>query len=186
MRKKFTPELRRKRRVDMWMLRFISRMEQHLFQCFTQMPSSLPHWIQADLPSYGPRPAHSPHLSPLDYFLWGCLKDRVSANNPQTIDALNINIWTEIRRIPHDLLDRVIANVNAGVPTVIQRQGSWLEHIELCSQNGGVREKMLHHTKLWRLCKTCLWKKLQSIPFNTKCYFIKIGYIVLDHPEKII
>lgn len=55
-----------------------------------------------------PWPAHSPDLSPLDYFLSGYFKDRVYVNNSQTIAALKNNFWTEIKRIHHDMLDRVI------------------------------------------------------------------------------
>ena len=48
-----------------------------------------------------PWPTHSPELTPLDYFLWKCLQDRVYANNPQTAgDALKNNIRREIRGIP--------------------------------------------------------------------------------------
>ena len=63
------------------------------------------------------------------YYLWGYLKDRVYSNNPQTIEALKENIRREIRRIPREMLDRVITNFNVRVGAVIQRRGSWIEHI---------------------------------------------------------
>jgi len=66
---------------------------------------------------------------PLDCCLCGYLKDRVYVNNPQTIDALNKNIRVEITRIPHEMLDSVIANFNVRVATVIQRHEAWIEHI---------------------------------------------------------
>jgi len=39
----------------------------------------------------------------------GYLNDKVYADSPQTIDALDNNIRTEIRRNPHGMLDRVIS-----------------------------------------------------------------------------
>jgi len=62
-------------------------------------------------------------------FLWGYRKDKVYVNNPQIIDALEDNILTDNRTIPHEMFDRVIANFNEQVATVIQRQGAWIEHI---------------------------------------------------------
>lgn len=37
-------------------------------------------------------PSRSCDLTPLDFFLWGYVKDKVYANAPQTIDALKDNI----------------------------------------------------------------------------------------------
>jgi len=71
----------------------------------------------------------SPNLSSLGYFLWKYLKDRVSASNLQTVDALNNNTGTEIRRIHHEMLDRVVTNFNVRVAAVIQRQAAWMEDI---------------------------------------------------------
>jgi len=70
---------------------------------------------------------HSRNLSLLDYVLQGCLKDRIYAKNLQTTDALKNNIGTEII-IPHEVVERVIANFNSQVATVIQRHTAWMEH----------------------------------------------------------
>jgi len=43
---------------------------------------------------------------------------------PKTTDALKNNVRTEIRRIPHEMLDKVITNFNFRVATMNQRQGS--------------------------------------------------------------
>ena len=104
-----------------WILWFISAMEQHLIA-----PIEYVHlYFLGDRLIFrrtnNPWPAHFPHRSPLDYFLWGYLNDRACANNPQTIDTLKNNIRTEIRRILHEMLDRVIINFNMRVATVIQR-----------------------------------------------------------------
>lgn len=131
MKRKFIPALRRKRGVDMDTV--IYQQDGATPHCSNASIEYLLRYFPGDRlisrRTDHPWPAHSPDLSPLDYFLWGYLKDRVYANNPQTIDALKNNIRTEIRRIPHDMLDRVITNFNVRVATVIQRQGAWIEHI---------------------------------------------------------
>ena len=37
-------------------------------------------------------PPHSPELNPLDFFLWGCLKERVYTPKPETILDLKTSI----------------------------------------------------------------------------------------------
>jgi len=61
-----------------------------------------------------PWPACSPKLTLLDNFSWRNLKDT-------TINALKNNHRTEIRRVSHEMLDRVVTNFNLGVATAIQR-----------------------------------------------------------------
>ena len=131
MMRKFIPALRRKQGVDMNTVIY-------------QQDGAIPHCSNVSLEylrryfpgnrlisrrTDNPGPAYSPDLSPADYFLWGYLKERVYANNPQTIEALKANILQEIRRIPLDMCDRVIRNFNVRVATVIQRRGAWIEHI---------------------------------------------------------
>ena len=72
---------------------------------------------------------HSPDLNPPDFFLWGYLKERIYANNSQTLDALKTNIRRVVRNIPADMIARVIANFNVSVAAVILQRGAWIEHI---------------------------------------------------------
>ena len=131
MRRKFIPALRRKCGVDMNTVIY-------------QQDGATPHTSNVSLEylrryfpgnrlisrrTDNPWPAHSPDLSPPDFFLWGYLKERVYHNNPQTIDALKENIRREIRKIPREMLDRVINNFNVRVAAVIQRRGAWIEHV---------------------------------------------------------
>ena len=44
---------------------------------------------------------------------------------------MNDNIKREIRKIPVDVIERVIDNFNARIGTVIRRQGAWIEHTVL-------------------------------------------------------
>ena len=63
-----------------------------------------------------PWPSFSQDLNPPDYFLRGYLKDRVCENNPQTREDI---IRKEIRRIPQEMLNRVVDNFNVGVAAVL-------------------------------------------------------------------
>ena len=60
--------------------------------------------------------SYSHDLNPPDYFLRGYLKDRVCDNNPQTGEGI---IRKEIRRIPHEMLNRVVDNFNVRVAAVL-------------------------------------------------------------------
>ena len=60
--------------------------------------------------------SYSQDLNPPDYLLWGYLKDRVCENNPQTRQDI---IRKEIRRIPQEILDRVVDNFNVWVAAVL-------------------------------------------------------------------
>jgi len=72
----------------------------------------------------------------------------VFVNNLQTTDAFKCNIRTEIRRIPHEMLDRVITNFNVRVATVIHPQGVWIENTInklSCARKMCKREKSTIH-----------------------------------------
>ena len=67
---------------------------------------------------------HSPDLSPLDFFLWGFLKDCVYADNPRTTDDLKEAISTEIGRIPSAMIDSAITHLQTvRLPAVARRRG---------------------------------------------------------------
>ena len=131
MMRKFIPALRRKQGVDMNTV--IYQQDGAIPHCSNVSLEYLRRYFPGDRlisrRTDNPGPAYSPDLSPADYFLWGYLKERVYANNPQTIEGLKANILQEIRRIPLDMCDRVIRNFNVRVATVIQRRGAWIENI---------------------------------------------------------
>ena len=121
MMKKFIPALRRKQGVDMNTV--IYQQDGTTPHCSNVSLEYLRRYFPGDRlisrQTDNPWPAHSPDLSPADYFLWGHLKESVYANNPQTIEALKANIRWEIWRILVDMCDRVIRNFNVRVATVI-------------------------------------------------------------------
>ena len=69
-----------------------------------------------------------PASTPWNYLLWGYLKERVYQDNPDTIGSLKQNIRREIRRIPRDMLERVMDNFNVRMAAVIQQRGAWIKH----------------------------------------------------------
>ena len=54
--------------------------------------------------------ARSCDLTPLDYYLWGAVKDKCYANNTETIDALKDNIREAIGEIELNTIDNVLNN----------------------------------------------------------------------------
>ena len=61
-------------------------------------------------------PSYSQDRNPPDYILRGYLKDRVCENNSQKREDI---IRTEIRRIPQEILNRVVDNFNVQVASVL-------------------------------------------------------------------
>ncbi|GFX18302.1 putative transposable element [Trichonephila clavipes] len=55
-------------------------------------------------------PPRSCDLTPLDYFLWGCVKSLVYADKPQMLDHLEDNIRRVIADIRPQMLEKVIEN----------------------------------------------------------------------------
>ncbi|GFT82426.1 transposase [Trichonephila clavipes] len=55
-------------------------------------------------------PPRSCDLTPLDYFLWGCVNSLVYADKPQTLDHLEDNIRRVIADIRPQMLEKVIEN----------------------------------------------------------------------------
>ena len=55
-------------------------------------------------------PPRSCYLTPLDYYLWGAVKDKCYANKPETIDALKDNIREAIGEIQLHTISNVLKN----------------------------------------------------------------------------
>ncbi len=74
-------------------------------------------------------PPHSPDLSPLDFYLWGYLKDRVYKPSPKSLEELKVNIRREIRKIDIDTSQAVIGNFKRRCDAVIEQNGRHVEHV---------------------------------------------------------
>ena len=55
-------------------------------------------------------PPRSCDLTPLDYYLWGAVKDKCYADKPETIDALKDNILEAIGEIQLHTIDDMLKN----------------------------------------------------------------------------
>lgn len=76
-----------------------------------------------------PWPAHSPDLTPLDFYLWGYLKSKVYATAPKTLPDLKKAIRRVARGITRETCSRVIAEVAKRAELCLQRNGGHIEHV---------------------------------------------------------
>ena len=53
-------------------------------------------------------PPRSCDLTPLDYFLWGAVKDKCYANHPETIETLKHEIEVSVHRIIAQTIENVL------------------------------------------------------------------------------
>lgn len=131
LRRRFIPALKRRRGFDMNTVVF--QQDGAPPHCSDRTLQYLRKYFPGDQlisrMTDNPWPPYSLDLSPPDYFLWGYLKERKYEDNPDTIDWLKENIKREIRRIPSDILERVINNFSARVANVIQQRSAWIEHV---------------------------------------------------------
>ena len=68
-------------------------------------------------------------FAPLDFFLWGYLKDRVYREKPATINDLKEAIEAEVDDIPLEMYQRDGANFWRRIDLVQQRNGGHIEHV---------------------------------------------------------
>lgn len=74
-------------------------------------------------------PPYSPDLSPLDFFLWGYVKDKVYQENPKTLTELKNRIIELISAIPADMLQRAIGSFERRLRMVTHTAGYHIENI---------------------------------------------------------
>ena len=68
-------------------------------------------------------------MTPLDYYLWGAVKDKCNANKLETIDALKDNIREAIDEIQLHTIDNVLKNWIDRVGYCMASRGSHLNEI---------------------------------------------------------
>lgn len=124
----FVPQLRRSRRIN----------NTHF-----QQDGAPPHWgleVRAYLNEVfndkwigrsGPTawPARSPDLTPLDFYLWGDIKERVYKRNPVSIDDLKRYITEEFSNITVPTIDFVFENMVKRFSQCIAVEGNHFQHI---------------------------------------------------------
>lgn len=74
-------------------------------------------------------PPHSPDLNPLDFFMWGYLKERVYTPPPTSISQLKTAIRREMRMINTETCKATIRNFQDRIRLVLQKRGGHIEHV---------------------------------------------------------
>lgn len=119
---------------------FIALLERDERYCWFQQDNARPHTAKTTkeflleffdnrLIWEGLWPPRSPDLSPLDFFLWGYIKDRAYVNQPATLDDLKTNITQIISEIPESMLTRVMRNSVKRAKACLDAQGAHFEHL---------------------------------------------------------
>ena len=73
-------------------------------------------------------PARSPDLTPLDFFLWGYVKDEVYRTRCPNLTQLKRRITSTIRNIPTDMLQNVWQNMQNRFSAVLRENGGHIEN----------------------------------------------------------
>lgn len=71
--------------------------------------------------------ARSPDLSPLDFFAWGYLKNKVYKRRPKKLDDLIQFITEESKTINIEMCDNVIKSFHNRLETCVKLNGSHIE-----------------------------------------------------------
>jgi hypothetical protein len=74
-------------------------------------------------------PPRSPDLTPADFFLWGCLKDRVYRNNPRNLEEPKHNIEANVNSINEQTLRKVARNIVKRVDACLHEGGGHFQHL---------------------------------------------------------
>ena len=76
-----------------------------------------------------PWPTHFPDLSPLDFFLWFHLKERVYKVNPTSIEGLKLSISQEMRNIAREMCYSAVTNFVKRVVLLRRRNGRHFKYM---------------------------------------------------------
>ena len=71
-------------------------------------------------------------MTPLDYYLWGAVKDKCYVDNPETIDALKDNIREAIGEIQLHTIYNLLKNLTDRVGCCMASRGSNANEIIFC------------------------------------------------------
>jgi hypothetical protein len=124
----FIPEVRRLRKVKSILFQqdgapphFSCEVRQFLDNIFPN------RWIGRGGPiRWAPR---SPDLTPLDFFLWGHIKNNVYKSPIQDLDELKMRICDEIKKISQDTLCNVFSNIVKRMHLCISVEGDHFEQL---------------------------------------------------------
>lgn len=83
-------------------------------------------WIGRDGPT--PWPPRSPDITPLDFFLWGYIKDFVYSAPTPDVETLTFRIRAAIASVTPEMLDNTWAEIRKRLTLLVGRHG---DHVEL-------------------------------------------------------
>ena len=72
-------------------------------------------------------PARSPDLAPLDFFLWGYVKDEVYYARIESLEHLKTRVRQAISSIDTATLSNVWKNINSRINYVVRQEGKHIE-----------------------------------------------------------
>ena len=111
-------------------------VQEDIGNIWFQQDGATCHSAEATLDVLRPRrranvswPPRSCGLTPLDYYLWGAVKDKCYAEKPETIDALKNNTREAIGEIQLHTIDKVLKNCTDRVGYCMASRGSHLNEI---------------------------------------------------------
>lgn len=74
-------------------------------------------------------PPRSPDITPLDFYLWGYVKERVYLEVPTTAENMKIRIRDAIQQIPQNVMETVKLNFVKRLRKCIEMEGRTFEHL---------------------------------------------------------
>jgi hypothetical protein len=83
-------------------------------------------WIGRDSPNM-PWAPYSPDLSPLDFFLWGWIRERVYRTEPLDLNDLQSRIQRAFDDLPQEMIDRAIDSYERRLRRCIEVEGKSVE-----------------------------------------------------------
>ena len=75
-------------------------------------------------------PPRSPDLTPMDFFFWGYLKNKVYSHTIDNMDELKEAITYTAQHIPRDFFQKVCESVPARLDLVIRENGGHIENFK--------------------------------------------------------
>jgi len=82
-------------------------------------------WIRRDGPTLWP--PRSPDITPLDFFLWGYVKDKVFSTPVPDITDLKARIKDAFATIPEDMLENMWRETDYRLDVILTTKGAHVE-----------------------------------------------------------
>lgn len=85
-------------------------------------------WMGRSSPNL-PWPPNSPDLTPMDFFLWGWVKDRVYRSQMTNCNELRIRIEEAFQELPMAMVDRSVGSYERRLRRCVERNGQSVERL---------------------------------------------------------